>query len=99
MKVTLGDVFAGIAAIAGGTGLLLSYRRSMADRRKSDMVAGLKRREISGSSPQHPSDENPNVGEKPAAVPSASFCIVCQEAADREKTVWSEIDALLVIAA
>jgi DnaK suppressor protein len=34
-----------------------------------------------------------------AAVPSASFCIVCQEAADLEKTVWSEIDTLLVIAA
>jgi len=65
MRVTLGDVFVGIAAIAGGTGLLLSYRKSMADRRKSDMVAELKRREISGSSAQHPSDENPNVGEKP----------------------------------
>jgi hypothetical protein len=64
MRVTLGDVFVGIAAIAGGTGLLLSYRRSMAARRK-DMVAELKRREISGSSPQHPSDENPNVGGKP----------------------------------
>lgn len=65
MRVTLGDVFVGIAAIAGGTGLLLSYRRSMADRRKSVMAAKLQRREISGSSPQHPSDENPNVGEKP----------------------------------
>jgi hypothetical protein len=65
MKVTFGGVFVGIAAIAGGTGLLLSYRRSMADRRKSDMVAELKRREISGSSPQHLSDENPNVGAKP----------------------------------
>jgi len=65
MRVTLGDVFVGIAAIAGGTGLLLSYRRSMAERRKSDMVADLKKREISGSSPQPPSDENPNIGEKP----------------------------------
>jgi hypothetical protein len=65
MRVTLGDVFVGIAAIAGGTGLLLSYRKSMADRRKSDTVAKLKKREISGSSPQHPSDENPNVVEKP----------------------------------
>ena len=64
MRVTLGDVFVGIAAIAGGTGLLLSYRRSLADRRKSDMVAELKKRESSGSA-QHPSDENPNVGEKP----------------------------------
>jgi hypothetical protein len=30
MRVTLGDVFVGIAAIAGGTGLLLSYRSSLA---------------------------------------------------------------------
>jgi hypothetical protein len=65
MRVTFGDVFVGIAAIAGGTGLLLSYRSSLAARRKSDIAAELKRREISGSSPQHPSDENPNVGEKP----------------------------------
>jgi hypothetical protein len=65
MRVTLGDVFVGIAAIAGETGLLLSYRRSMADRRKSVMAAKLQRRIISGSSPRHPSDENPNVGEKP----------------------------------
>ena len=65
MTVTLGDIFVGIAAIAGGTGLLLSYRRSMADRRKSDMAAELKRREMLGSSPQHSSDEDPNVGEKP----------------------------------
>ena len=63
MRVTLGDVFVGIAAIAGGTGLLLSYRSSLAARRKSDMTAKLKKREI--SSPQHPSDENPNVGDKP----------------------------------
>jgi len=35
-----------------------------------------------------------------AAVPWASSCIVCQEAADREqKTPWSEIDASLVMAA
>jgi hypothetical protein len=65
MRLTLGDVFVGIAAIAGGTGLLLSYRSSLAARRKSDTVAELKRREISGSSSQRPSDENPNVGEKP----------------------------------
>jgi len=30
MRVTFGDVFVGIAAIAGGTGLLLSYRSSLA---------------------------------------------------------------------
>src|ERR1700721_17742 len=30
-----------------------------------------------------------------AAVPWASFCIACQEAADREKTVWSESDTSL----
>ena len=65
MRLTLGDVFVGIAAIAGGTGLLLSYRSSLAARRKSDTVAELKRREISGFSSQRPSDENPNVGEKP----------------------------------
>ena len=65
MKVTLGDVFVGTAAIAGGTGLLLSYRSSMAARRKLDIVAELTRRKISGASPQRPSDENPNVGEKP----------------------------------
>ncbi len=35
-----------------------------------------------------------------AAVPWASSCIVCQEAADREqKTPWSETDASLVMAA
>ena len=35
-----------------------------------------------------------------AAVPWASSCIACQEAADREqKTPWSEIDASLVMAA
>jgi len=64
MRVTLGDVFVGIAAIAGGTGLLLSYRSSMAARCKSDIVAKLTRRKISEASTQHPSDENPNVGEK-----------------------------------
>jgi DnaK suppressor protein len=34
-----------------------------------------------------------------AAVPWASFCIVCQEALDREKAPWSDIDAMLVTAA
>ncbi|MFZ0593884.1 MAG: TraR/DksA family transcriptional regulator [Bryobacteraceae bacterium] len=35
-----------------------------------------------------------------AAVPWASSCIVCQEAADREqKTPWDEIDTSLVMAA
>jgi DnaK suppressor protein len=35
-----------------------------------------------------------------AAVPWASFCIVCQEAADRErKTPWNEVETLLVMAA
>ena len=34
-----------------------------------------------------------------AAVPWASFCIVCQEAVDREKRPWSEIDTSLVMAA
>ena len=43
MRVTLGDVFVGIAAIAGGTGLLLSYRSSMAAGRKLDIVAELTR--------------------------------------------------------
>jgi len=65
MRVTLGGVFVGIAAIAGGAGLLLSYRRSAADGRKSKMVAELNRRKISAPSPQHPPDENPNVGGKP----------------------------------
>ena len=55
----------GIAAIAGGTGLLLSYRSSMAARRKSDIVAELMRRKTAEASAQHPSVENPNVGEKP----------------------------------
>ena len=55
MKVTLGEVFAGIAAIAGGIGLLLSYRRDV--RRKADLVAEFKRREISASSHQSHSDE------------------------------------------
>ena len=63
MRVTLGEVFVGIAAIARGIGLLLSYRRDV--RRKVDLVAEFKRRESSGSSAQQPSDENPNVGEKP----------------------------------
>jgi DnaK suppressor protein len=35
-----------------------------------------------------------------AAVPWASSCVVCQEAADRgQKTPWSEIDTSLVMAA
>ena len=35
-----------------------------------------------------------------AAIPWASFCIVCQESADREqKTAWSEIDSPLSMAA
>ena len=34
-----------------------------------------------------------------AAVPWASFCIICQQALDREKTPWSEIDTSLVMAA
>jgi hypothetical protein len=57
MKVTLGEVFVGIAAIAGGIGLLLSYRRDV--QRKVDLVAEFKRRDISASSHQSRSDENP----------------------------------------
>jgi DnaK suppressor protein len=34
-----------------------------------------------------------------AAVPWASFCIVCQEALDRGKTSWNGIDTSLVLAA
>jgi DnaK suppressor protein len=34
-----------------------------------------------------------------AAVPWASFCIVCQEALDREKAPWSDIETSLVMAA
>jgi DnaK suppressor protein len=34
-----------------------------------------------------------------AAVPWASFCIVCQEAVERTKTPWSDIDTSLVMAA
>lgn len=56
MKVKLGEVFVGIAAIAGGIGLLLSYRRDV--RRKVDLVAEFKRREISASSHPSRSDEN-----------------------------------------
>jgi hypothetical protein len=56
MKVTLGEVFVGIAAIAGGIGLLLSYRRDV--RRKVDLVAEFKRREISASSHHSRSDES-----------------------------------------
>jgi hypothetical protein len=57
MTVTPGDVLVGIAAIAGGIGLLLSYRRDV--RRKADLVAEFKRRELSESSSQHPSGDNP----------------------------------------
>ena len=55
MKVTLGEVFVAIAAIAGGIGLLLSYRREV--RRKADLVAEFRKREISASSHQPGSDE------------------------------------------
>ena len=34
-----------------------------------------------------------------AAVPWASFCVVCQEALDREKAPWSDSDTSLVMAA
>jgi DnaK suppressor protein len=34
-----------------------------------------------------------------AAIPWASFCMVCQEALDREKAPWSDIDTSLVMAA
>jgi DnaK suppressor protein len=34
-----------------------------------------------------------------AAVPWTSFCIACQEASDREKTPWIEIETSLVMAA
>jgi len=57
MRVTLGEVFVGVAAIAGGIGLLLSYRRDA--RRKADMVAEFKRREISESVSQHSYGESP----------------------------------------
>ena len=57
MTVTPGEVLVGIAAIAGGIGLLLSYRRDA--RRKADLVAEFKRRELSESSSQHPSGDNP----------------------------------------
>jgi len=43
-------------------------------------------------------DENINP-KRLAAVPWASFCIVCQEAMDREKTPWSAIDTALIMAA
>jgi DnaK suppressor protein len=44
-------------------------------------------------------EENINV-KRLNAVPWASSCIVCQEAADREqKAPWSEIDTSLVMAA
>jgi DnaK suppressor protein len=34
-----------------------------------------------------------------AAVPWASFCIVCQETLDREKAPWSDTETSLVMAA
>ena len=34
-----------------------------------------------------------------AAVPWTSFCIACQEASDREKTPWNELETSLVMAA
>ncbi len=34
-----------------------------------------------------------------AAIPWASFCIVCQEGLDREKALWSDIDTSLDMAA
>jgi DnaK suppressor protein len=37
--------------------------------------------------------------ERLAAVPLASFCIACQEALERTKTPWSDIDTSLVMAA
>ena len=43
-------------------------------------------------------DENINP-KRLAAVPWTPFCIVCQEAVDREKRPWSEIDTSLVMAA
>jgi len=57
MRVTVVEVVVGIAAIAGGIGLLLSYRRDV--RRKADLVAEFKKRDISESSSQPPPDENP----------------------------------------
>ena len=44
--------------------------------------------------------EEPINPKRLAAIPWASSCIACQESADREqKTAWSEIDALLSMAA
>jgi DnaK suppressor protein len=44
-------------------------------------------------------EENIN-SKRLAAVPWASCCVVCQEAADRERsTPWSEIDTSLALAA
>ena len=34
-----------------------------------------------------------------AAIPWASFCLVCQEALDRENAPWSDIETSLVMAA
>lgn len=34
-----------------------------------------------------------------AAVPWASFCVVCQGALEREKAPWNDIDTALVMAA
>jgi DnaK suppressor protein len=50
-----------------------------------------------GSCVECEADINPK---RLAAIPWASSCIVCQEAADREeKTSWNEIDTPLVMAA
>ena len=43
-------------------------------------------------------EENINL-KRLAAVPWTSFCIACQEATDREKTTWNEIETSLVMAA
>jgi DnaK suppressor protein len=50
-----------------------------------------------GSCGECESDINPK---RFAAIPWASSCIVCQEAADREqKTPWNDIDTALLVAA
>src|SRR5450631_1736521 len=50
-----------------------------------------------GSCVECEADINPK---RLAAIPWASSCIVCQEAADREqKTPWNDIDTALVMAA
>jgi len=57
MWVTFGELSIGIAAIAGGTTLLLRYRLDA--RRKAEMVAELKRREIIEFSSRFRSDRKP----------------------------------------